>query len=179
MTISWEISELPNGLRVVTTPLATAQSVSVSLFTGTGSRAEERGSQGLAHFLEHMIFKGSERRPTAMAIAEAVEGAGGVLNAYTTKEITCFWNHLPFEKLDLAMDVLADMVLHPVLDAQEIASRYGSFFGNLLYDPWYDLEPALKDFDIDIKDLQKVWGRLGSTCLSPMPWETPLPMPDP
>ena len=120
MTISWDISELPNGLRVVTTPLATAQSVSVSLFTGTGSRAEERGSQGLAHFLEHMIFKGSERRPTAMAIAEAVEGAGGVLNAYTTKEITCFWNHLPYDKLDLAMDVLADMVLHPLLDSQEM-----------------------------------------------------------
>jgi predicted Zn-dependent peptidase len=120
MTISWEIAELPNGLRIVTTPLATAQSVSVSLFTGTGSRAEERGCQGLAHFLEHMIFKGSERRPTAMAIAEAVEGAGGVLNAYTTKEITCFWNHLPYDKLELAMDVLADMILHPLLDAQEM-----------------------------------------------------------
>jgi predicted Zn-dependent peptidase len=120
MTISWQISELANGLRVVTTPLATAQSVSVSLFTGTGSRAEERGSQGLAHFLEHMIFKGSERRPTAMAIAEAVEGAGGVLNAYTAKEVTCFWNHLPYDKLELALDVLADMVLHPLLDAQEM-----------------------------------------------------------
>jgi predicted Zn-dependent peptidase len=120
MTITWEISQLSNGLRIVTTPLSTAQSVSVGLFTGTGSRAEERASRGLAHFLEHMVFKGSERRPTAMAIAEAVEGAGGVLNAYTTKEITCFWNHLPFEKLDLAMDVLADMVLHPLLDAQEM-----------------------------------------------------------
>jgi predicted Zn-dependent peptidase len=120
MTISWEIAELSNGLRMVTTPLATAQSVSVGLFIGTGSRAEERGSQGLAHFLEHMIFKGSERRPTAMAIAEAVEGAGGVLNAYTSKEVTCFWNHLPYEKLELAMDVLADMVLHPLLDAQEM-----------------------------------------------------------
>jgi len=120
MTISWEISELPNGLRVVTTPIATAQSVSVNLFVGAGSRAEERGSQGLAHFLEHMVFKGSERRPTAMAIAEAVEGAGGVLNAYTSKEITCFWNHLPFEKLELALDVLADMILHPLLDSHEL-----------------------------------------------------------
>ena len=120
MTISWQISELANGLRMVTTPLATAQAVSVSLFIGAGSRAEERGSQGLAHFLEHMIFKGSERRPTAMAIAEAVEGAGGVLNAYTAKEVTCFWNHLPFDKLDLAMDVLADMLLHPLLNTQEM-----------------------------------------------------------
>jgi predicted Zn-dependent peptidase len=120
MTISWQISELANGLRVVTTPIATAQSVSLNLFIGAGSRAEERGSQGLAHFLEHMVFKGSERRPTAMAIAEAIEGAGGVLNAYTSKEVTCFWNHLPFEKLELALDVLADMILHPLLDSQEL-----------------------------------------------------------
>ncbi len=120
MTISWDISELANGLRVVTTPVPTAQSVSVNLFVGTGSRAEERGVQGLAHFLEHMVFKGSERRPSAMAIAEAIEGAGGVLNAYTTKEVTCFWNHLPFEKLELGVDVLADMLLHPLLEAGEI-----------------------------------------------------------
>ena len=51
-----------------------------------------------------------------------------------------------------------------VLDEQAISFRYGATFGNLLYDPWYDLEPALKDYDIDIKDLQKVWGREGSTC---------------
>ena len=120
MTITWEIAELANGLRVVTTPLPTSQAVSANLFVGTGSRAEERRLQGLAHFLEHMVFKGSERRPSAMAIAEAIEGAGGVLNAYTTKEITCFWNHLPFEKLELAVDVLADMLLHPLLDTVEI-----------------------------------------------------------
>jgi predicted Zn-dependent peptidase len=120
MTITWEIAELANGLRVVTTPLPTAQSVSANLFVGTGSRAEERRLQGLAHFLEHMVFKGSERRRSAMEIAEAIEGAGGVLNAYTTKEITCFWNHLPFEKLELALDVLADMLMHPLLDPVEI-----------------------------------------------------------
>ena len=120
MTITWEIAELANGLRVVTTPVPTAQAVSANLFVGTGSRAEERHLQGLAHFLEHMVFKGSQRRPTAMEIAEAIEGAGGVLNAYTTKEITCFWNHLPFEKLELALDVLADMLLYPLLDQTEI-----------------------------------------------------------
>jgi predicted Zn-dependent peptidase len=120
MTVTWEVSELSNGVRVVTTPLPTSQAVSANLFVGTGSRAEESRLQGLAHFLEHMVFKGSERRPSAMAIAEAIEGAGGVLNAYTTKEITCFWNHLPFEKLELAVDVLADMLLNPLLDTVEI-----------------------------------------------------------
>jgi predicted Zn-dependent peptidase len=67
-----------------------------------------------------MLFKGSERRPSAMAIAEAVEGAGGVLNAYTAKEFTCYWNQVPYDRLDLAMDVLADMVTRPLLDAAEL-----------------------------------------------------------
>ena len=120
MNITWEISELANGLRVVTTPLPTAQSVSANLFVGTGSRAEERRLQGLAHFLEHMVFKGSEGRPEPLAIPETIEGAGGVLNAYTNKEVTCFWNRLPFEKVELAVDVLADMLLHPLLDGVEI-----------------------------------------------------------
>jgi len=120
IAISWEIATLANGLRVVTTPLSTAQSVSVSIFIGAGSRCEARERQGLAHFLEHMLFKGSRRRPSATAIAAAVEGAGGTLNAYTGKELTCFWNHLPYERLDLAMDVLADMLCYPLLEPEEI-----------------------------------------------------------
>jgi hypothetical protein len=64
-----------------------------------------------------------------------------------------------------------------VIDDQAIAYRYGASFGNLLYDPWYDLEPALKDFDIDIKDLQKVFGRNGSTCSAPVPAQDPLAPP--
>jgi len=71
---------------------------------------------------------------------------------------------------DLNLDCVVD-----VLDEQAIAFRYGAFFNNLLYDPWYDLQPALKDFDIDIKDLQKVFGRDGSTCQSPIPEQPPLP----
>ena len=73
---------------------------------------------------------------------------------------------------DLNLDCVVD-----VLDEQAIAFRYGAFFGNLLYDPWYDLEPALKDFDIDIKDLQKVFGRHGSECLNPIPPQDPFPAP--
>ena len=71
---------------------------------------------------------------------------------------------------DLNLDCAVD-----VLDEQAIAFRYGAFFDNLLYDPWYDLQPALKDFDIDIKDLQKVFGRDGSTCQSPIPDQDPQP----
>jgi predicted Zn-dependent peptidase len=120
MPISWEISELDGGLRVVTTPVPTAQSVSVNVFVGAGARGEEERTKGLAHFLEHMVFKGTEKRPNAIAIAEAIEGAGGVLNAYTAKELTCFWNHVPFDRLELALEVLSDMLAHSLLDEGEI-----------------------------------------------------------
>lgn len=120
MTLSWQIDEIENGLRVVTTPVPTAQSVSVNVFVGVGSRGEDRQSNGLSHYLEHMLFKGTEKRPSAIAIAEAIEGAGGVLNAYTAKELTCYWNQVPYDRLDLAMDVVADMVVSSLLDAGEI-----------------------------------------------------------
>ena len=120
MAIEWQISALANGLRVVTTPVPTAQSASVNLFVGIGSRGEDRRTNGLSHYMEHMLFKGTERRPDAILIAEAIEGAGGVLNAYTSKELTCYWNQVPFDKLALAMDVLADMYRHSVLAQAEI-----------------------------------------------------------
>ena len=64
-----------------------------------------------------------------------------------------------------------------VLDDQIEASHYGAFFGNLSYEPWYDLEPATKDFDVDVKELQKVFGRNGSTCANPVPPQAPLETP--
>jgi predicted Zn-dependent peptidase len=120
MPINWEISELNGGLRVVTTPVPTSESVSVSVFVGAGSRGESDHNMGVAHFLEHMVFKGTAARPTAIDIAEAIEGAGGVLNAYTSKELTCYWNHVPYDELGTAMDVLADMLHNSTLDPEEI-----------------------------------------------------------
>ncbi len=120
MAIEPQISTLSNGLRVVTTEVPTAQSVSVNLFVGIGSRGETRRTNGVSHYMEHMLFKGTTRRPDAITIAEAIEGAGGVLNAYTSKELTCFWNQVPFDKLEPAMDVLADMYRNSVLSAEEI-----------------------------------------------------------
>jgi len=120
MAINPEITQLSDGLRVVTTPLPTSQSASVSVFVGAGSRGEGERTKGVAHFLEHMVFKGTQRRPTAIAVAEAIEGAGGVLNAYTSKELTCYWNHVPFDALETAIDVLADMLHNSLLDPAEI-----------------------------------------------------------
>lgn len=120
MPVEWQISKLDNGVRVVTTPVPTAESVSVNVFVGVGSRGEERRTNGVSHYLEHMLFKGTERRPDATTIAEAIEGAGGVLNAYTTRELTCYWNHVPYDKLAVATDVLADMYTRSLLDQSEI-----------------------------------------------------------
>ena len=118
--IDWEITTLENGLRVVTSTVPTAQSVSVNVFVGVGSRAEDSRTNGVSHYLEHMMFKGTERRPTAIEIAEAIEGAGGILNAYTSQEMTCYWNQVPFDKLERAMDVLSDMMQSSLIDQEEL-----------------------------------------------------------
>jgi predicted Zn-dependent peptidase len=116
----WQIDTLDSGLRIVTTPVPTAQSVSVNMFVGVGSRQENRRTNGASHYLEHMMFKGTESRPTAIEIAELIEGAGGILNAYTSQELTCYWNQVPFDKLSIAMDVLVDTMRHSLLEQEEI-----------------------------------------------------------
>jgi predicted Zn-dependent peptidase len=120
MATTSEVSELPGRLRVVTTPMPSAQSVSVNVFVGAGSRGEVERTKGLAHFLEHMMFKGTPKRPSAIEIAEAIEGAGGVLNAYTAKEMTCYWNQVPYDRLETGLEVLADMLHNALLAPEEI-----------------------------------------------------------
>lgn len=120
MPNNWTITTLPNGLRVVVTPIPTAQSAAVSLWVSVGSRDETPATNGLSHYIEHMLFKGTERRATAAQISEAIEGAGGGLNAFTTKEVTCYWNNLPYERVDTGLDVLADMLQHSVMDPAEV-----------------------------------------------------------
>ena len=111
---------LPNGLRVVYAPMPRLHSAHAVLCIRMGPRYEPPADNGLSHFVEHMLFKGTERRPTAPDISEAIEGAGGQLNAYTTRELTCYWNNLPFEQLETGIDVIGDMLLHSLLDPEEI-----------------------------------------------------------
>ena len=120
MSKTWQITTLPNALRIVTTPIPTTQAAAVSLFVGVGSRSEPQHLNGITHFLEHMIFKGTGKRPAANMIAEEIEGAGGSLNAYTTKENTCYWQIVPFNRLETALDVTADMLLNSTLAVEEI-----------------------------------------------------------
>lgn len=115
-----QITTLPNGLRVLTTTVPTAQAASIAFFAGIGSRGEEPRTNGLSHYLEHMLFKGTEQRPTAQMISQAIEGAGGSLNAYTTHELTCYWNNVPYEAAATGIAVVADMIQHSLLAQEEI-----------------------------------------------------------
>jgi predicted Zn-dependent peptidase len=85
-----------------------------------GSRYETDSESGISHFVEHMVFKGGKRYPTARDVSEAIEGVGGVLNAATDREATVFWTRVPVAKLGLAVSVLSDMLLSPALDAAEV-----------------------------------------------------------
>ena len=90
-----EISTLDNGLRIVTTSIPTAQSASTAFFVRVGSRGENRRNNGVSHYLEHMLFKGTTQRPTAPEISQAIEGAGGALNAYTSSRAHLLLEHPP------------------------------------------------------------------------------------
>lgn len=111
---------MPNGLRIRVAPMSHARSVTVSLGFATGSRYEDASEQGIAHLVEHMLFKGTARYPTAQLISETIEGVGGILNAGTEKEVTTYWAKVASEHLDLAVDLLADMATSPRLDDDEL-----------------------------------------------------------
>ena len=117
---AWSSKTLANGMRVVATPLPHSQAASLAVYVGVGSRAEARETLGLSHYLEHMLFKGTESRPTGIEISSAIEGAGGTLNAFTTKELTCYWNRVPYDRMDLAFDILSDSVRSSLLTDEEI-----------------------------------------------------------
>jgi predicted Zn-dependent peptidase len=112
--------ELTGGARLLTAELPDRASVSVVLMLSVGSRFEEDRIGGVSHFVEHLFFKGTPRRPSAKAIAEAIEGVGGVMNASTDKEVTVYWTRVPADQVELATDVLFDIVTNSQLAAQDV-----------------------------------------------------------
>ncbi len=111
---------LHNGLRLITAPMPGMRSVSMAFYFTVGSRYEPDQLAGVSHFIEHMLFKGSRHYPTARLISEAIEGVGGVFNASTSKEITSYTARVPGEQLLIVMEVLADMIRHPLFEPAEI-----------------------------------------------------------
>jgi predicted Zn-dependent peptidase len=111
---------LDNGLRILTQRMPHTRSASVLVLVGVGSRYESEAESGATHFIEHMVFKGTGKRPTAGDIAEAIEGVGGILGAGTGRERTVFWAKVAELHLPLALDVLVDMLRNAHFDAQEL-----------------------------------------------------------
>lgn len=117
MTVT--VTKLPNGLTVASDAMAEVETCSLGLWVGVGARHEPAPLNGVAHLLEHMVFKGTERR-TARAIAEEIEAVGGHMNAYTGRENTAFYAKVLAEHAPLALDIVADMLLKPRLDPGEL-----------------------------------------------------------
>ncbi|MEO0938665.1 MAG: pitrilysin family protein [Pseudomonadota bacterium] len=115
---------LPNGFRIVTEHMPGLASASIGIWVSAGGRHEAAAQNGIAHFLEHMAFKGTQRR-SALQIAEAIEDVGGYINAYTSREVTAYYARVLEPDVPLALDVIADIVLNPVFDPAEIEVERG------------------------------------------------------
>ena len=111
---------LPNGLRVMTSDIPHARSVSAAFFVAAGSRHEDQRVAGVAHFVEHMFFKGTTRRPNSQQISEAIEGVGGIINAEVGKETAVYWAKVARQHLDVALDILCDVLRNSLFDPNEI-----------------------------------------------------------
>jgi predicted Zn-dependent peptidase len=122
---TFERQTLSNGARLLTAPMANVQSTSCFLMFAAGSRYETADSNGIAHFAEHMFFKGTERRPTARHIAGEIDSIGGEFNAFTGKEYTGYYVRCAAEHAPVAFDVLIDMIKHSKFDEEEIEREKG------------------------------------------------------
>lgn len=119
-----QIETLPNGVRLVTEHIQTVRSAALGIWVGGGSREEEGAESGAAHFIEHMLFKGTARR-TAQDIARETDAIGGQMNAFTTKECTCFYGRVLDDHLPQALDILYDMVYHSSFTQEAVETERG------------------------------------------------------
>ena len=138
---------LPNGLRVLSGAMPHVRSVSTGIFVGAGSRYEDDALAGASHFLEHMLFKGTAKRPEPPMISGAIESVGGVINASTDREATLYYTKVARDHFDVALDVLADMYAAPLLANDEVERERGVILEELAMT--YDQPDALADLLID------------------------------
>jgi len=139
--MDYKLRKLASGLRLITVPMSSLESVTVAVWVKTGSRNEEKSVGGISHFLEHMVFKGSPKRPTARDISQAVDAIGGEFNAATSKDWTNFYIKAGKNNVETAMDVLSDMVLNPLLKSEEIEREKGTIIQEIAM---YEDTPMMK-----------------------------------
>lgn len=136
---------LSNNLRVLTIPMEGLESVTVLVMAAAGSRYETKKNSGISHFLEHMAFKGTEKRPSAHAISSLIDGMGGEFNAFTGKETTGYYVKSAKDRVETSLDVLSDMLMHSKLDAVEIDKERGVIIEEINL---YEDMPARKIGDV-------------------------------
>jgi predicted Zn-dependent peptidase len=116
---------LKNGLRIITVPSKSTQTVTVLVLVGTGSKYERKEEKGISHFLEHMYFKGTKKRPSSLEIAETLDKVGGIYNAFTSQEYTGYFAKVSKEHFELALDWVSDIFLNSTLPEKEIEKERG------------------------------------------------------
>ena len=136
---------LPNGLRVITIPMPSFESSTVMVMVGAGSRYENRQNSGISHFLEHMAFKGTQKRPSARDISTLIDGIGGEFNAFTGKEATGYYVKSAVAHVELCLDVLSDMLMNSRFLKEEIEKEKGVILEEINL---YEDTPARKIGDV-------------------------------
>ena len=121
--MTYQKTVFDNGLTLLAEPVPAVRSVAIAIFLATGSRYEDDAEAGMSHFVEHILFKGASRWPTAQAISEAIEGVGGLVNASTSRETTMYWVKVAQPHVPLALDVLTDMLRNPIVASEEVAKE--------------------------------------------------------
>lgn len=119
ISASYRKTTLANGIRVISEEIPSVKSVSIGVWVNTGSKNETEKNNGITHFIEHMVFKGTKNK-SIREIAQSIESVGGFMNAFTTKEHTCFYARVLDEYVENAVDVLSDLVQNPIFPAKEI-----------------------------------------------------------
>ncbi len=137
------ITELPNGIKVISEKITHVKSFSLGFWFNVGSRDETEANSGISHFLEHMFFKGTKKR-SAKKISEDIESLGGYLNAFTSKEHTCFYGRGLIDHIENTFEVLADMVQHSLFDPKEIEKE-----SQVVIDELYDIEDSPDELIFD------------------------------
>lgn len=156
----YEIKTLDNGIKVVTDNIPHLKSVSMGVWIGNGSRYEKKEENGISHFIEHMLFKGTEKR-SAKRIACEIDSVGGMINAFTAREYTCYYTKTLDTHAPIAMDVLSDMIFHSVLRQEDMDLER-----SVIYEEIGMYEDSPEDLVYDLAS-EAVWGDtpLGRTVL--------------
>ncbi|MFH1456624.1 MAG: pitrilysin family protein [Patescibacteria group bacterium] len=127
--------KLKNGLQVILTPQKETKAVTVLVLVGAGSRYEDKNIAGISHFLEHMMFKGTEKRPNTFVLSKELDSVGADFNAYTAKDHTGYWIKINNEHIDLALDMLSDMIFNSKLEEKELNREKGTIIEEInMYD---------------------------------------------